>query len=114
MNSHQRRKFAKALIADLRNATEDEKLKELIEVCAALAKQGRELMARELEVDDLQLELREAGDKHTLLRCRVEQLENVLRSVLPALHQYGKYSEFNVANEAIARIEDVLGGEQRC
>ena len=36
MNSHQRKKFAKALMSELRNATEDEKIQALVDAAQDL------------------------------------------------------------------------------
>lgn len=82
MNAHQRRKFAKALIADLKNATEDEKLQELIVAAVNSVKQEQKLMLQEDCIAELKSKLDWLTRENNELAARIGKEINVENEAL--------------------------------
>ena len=95
MNAHQRKKFAKALMSELRNATEDEKIQALVDA------------AKDLRA----IQIRNAN-----LVAKIEELESVLHECRETLvHCEGALDEvrgypvtYDMTIEVLAKIEKIL------
>lgn len=95
MNAHQRKKFAKALMSDLKNSTEDEKLQSIVDAAADLAKQGRKMKQYEDEIDALRRTVAEQKEQLAEARKDADRYR-WFRNVAPNIfwNSYEKSIEF--------------------
>lgn len=109
MNAHQRKKYAKALMNEMRAATDDEKLQALIDAGRDLAKAASQIDRQYHRIDELEEEVRRIKAHRDEALSALEGIRNKcsldMHSCDGSLGGYA-YGIFNAANNAIASVKD--------